>query len=411
MPVMNWLMYTVPMANVKTLPVLVSVLASLLIAGDFYVCFAPPWPEHELNIALSMLIPWLAVVGLRHWLVEQPWAKYWPIVMVAAAFLYLLMYCLTVYYLPDRWYRDIGGFRYSEKSNLIREMNPGISTKELFRRLDNDPTLVFATTSVHIARFGLLVSWFAFATAASVGTSLLVEGRLREAELESVRSSCRWQVCDFTELPRFVDRDARCLEPILRAANCALGGSVGQEFDRMTATSRSRIAQAIYHSVASTTELKYDYEPATPGASYQEVRLAGGVVKYGVATCIDLSLFYAALLERSHMPPAILVLERNGGLHAIGGFFELDAERTVDQLCTDKDRLQNIIDSGSVVLIETMGLATYNGRKMSFEEAKTEALIAVREGRPLALINVLAARGRGCQPPPQPATYTPYPLA
>lgn len=214
-----------------------------------------------------------------------------------------------------------------------------------------------------------------------------------------LRVKYRWTPGEFAELATLVDRNTQELDPILQTAVRALGSGFGEVLTLAYATGVREVASALYEAVRCTTRLQYDHEPANPGDPHQEVRVAGQVLRNEVATCLDLALLYAALLERAHVAPAVLLVEGKDGWHAIGAFFDKGCESTRPHVVTDPQTIRELVRTGSLIPVETTGLCTTKGKKKTYTRACEEGMSLVTNGRPLAMVNILASRNSGHKPP------------
>jgi hypothetical protein len=209
----------------------------------------------------------------------------------------------------------------------------------------------------------------------------------------------RWIPGDFSNLATLVDRNADELAPILQTVGQTLGCGIGDLLSRSDATHARKVPKAIYEAVCCTTNVHYDWEPATPGENDQEVRLAGKLLKDKVGTCLDLALLYAALLERAHSAPAVLVVDTGDVWHSIGAFFDRGAHDATPLVLTDAKAIRELVRRGALIPVETTGLSTNKGTKKTYEEACEEGTKLLTTARPLALVNILVARNRGFKPP------------
>jgi hypothetical protein len=209
----------------------------------------------------------------------------------------------------------------------------------------------------------------------------------------------RWIPGAFSELATLIDPNAVELRPIWHALEQALGCPPSQVIADSCSGGVRDVASTLYEVTRCTTGLQYDWEPANPGEVHQEVRLAGEVLRSGVATCLDLALLYAALLERAHMAPAVFLLDTGDGWHALGGFFNNDSHAQTPVVLTEPGSIRQLIRSGDVLPIETTFLAAAKGKKKTYTQACKEGVRLVANTQPIALINVLAARYQGIKPP------------
>jgi hypothetical protein len=224
----------------------------------------------------------------------------------------------------------------------------------------------------------------------------ILEGQEVVQQLRVKRS---WVPGEFTSLATLVDRNDQQLDSILQTTTRALGSGPGEVLTQEYATGRREVAAALYEAVRCTTRLQYDHEPANPGDPHQEVRLAGQVLRNGIATCLDLALLYAALLERAHVAPALLLVERKNGWHAVGAFFDDGSESMTPTVVTDPKAILEMVRTRSLIPVETTGLSATKGKKKTYTRACEEGASLVTNARPLAVVNVLAARRSGLKPP------------
>jgi hypothetical protein len=180
----------------------------------------------------------------------------------------------------------------------------------------------------------------------------------------------------------------------------ALGSAFGGVYVSSRINAPRDIASAVYEAIRGNLRLQYDFEPPTPGEDEQVIRLAREVFVRDAATCVEIALFFAAALEAAGAAPAVIIIQRASGLHAIGGFFELDAERDVKHIVHDPAAIWALIDADRLRVVETTGLCAMKGKKKPFDQACEEAEGLIRTDTPLALINILAARKLGLHPPP-----------
>jgi len=117
------------------------------------------------------------------------------------------------------------------------------------------------------------------------------------------------------------------------------------------------------------------------------------------ATCLDLALLFAAIVEAAGGAPAILIVRRAEGLHAIGGSFDMGAELDIDHVTTDAEAIRALVTDRKLTVVETTGLSATRGKKKPFDRACDEAVGLLTADTPLALINVMAARKLGIKPP------------
>jgi hypothetical protein len=207
----------------------------------------------------------------------------------------------------------------------------------------------------------------------------------------------RWKPGDFQALPRLVSRDEPRLEAILDTARRALGSGFGDLLaGDETHETKAKIAAAVYEAIRCDTDIRYDWEVANSGEPEQVVRLTGEVLERRVGTCLELALLYAAVLEQAHLSPAIVILDTGAGWHALAGYFvEPIANGSVVE---DAVQIRQLVEAGNLVLIETAGFALRRGQKRDYQVAREEACQIIEKTTPLALVDVLSFRSRGCLP-------------
>jgi hypothetical protein len=207
-----------------------------------------------------------------------------------------------------------------------------------------------------------------------------------------------WLPGDFQTLATLVDRDAPELEPVLTVARRALGCGMGDLLDTGKGSAVYSVASALYEALRCGTEILYDYEPANPGEGRQEVRVAREVLADRVGTCLDLALMFAALLERGHLAPAVVLADPGGTWHAMAGYFrELDPSHH-GVVITDGKEIRRLTEEGILTPVEVTGLSAVQGVKKDFYQARRKGLEKSRRYKPLAVVNILAARNQGLVP-------------
>lgn len=224
--------------------------------------------------------------------------------------------------------------------------------------------------------------------------------RLSAPTAPSAGQRSLWMPGNFADLARFIDRESSELNTIVNAARRALGCGFAEVLAKEHATGVCKVATVIYGAVLFHASLKYEAPPANPEDARQEVRLARQVLSGGFATCLDLALLYAALLESANLAPAIVLVELKNAWHAMGGFFDRGSETKTAQVVMNPLLIRQLIKNQLLILVETTGLSEINGQKKDYDQACKEALRYLEDDRPLVLVNVVAARRMGFRPPP-----------
>ncbi len=161
---------------------IIIVLPSLLFS-EFGLGLAPPWPNRWVVTPLTIPLTFLVYHGVWHWgaAKPRPWLGRflrWNLAACIAILLfYLFLFVHFTYPLPDHWHRDIGGFTYTEKASMFRQLpgNLGISDQDLVRESESDVAKVFGNTSLGMMRLTFLVSWLTlFASGSSLAAGFLL---------------------------------------------------------------------------------------------------------------------------------------------------------------------------------------------------------------------------------------------
>jgi hypothetical protein len=223
--------------------------------------------------------------------------------------------------------------------------------------------------------------------------------RLKELkEYGKVFSRARWRPQEYGELAKYVDRNATAIQIVLDKAAVALGTAPGGAYVASKINAPRDIASAVYETIRGHLKLEYDFEPPTPGEDQQVIRLAHEVYVREKATCIEIALFYAAALEAAGAAPAVIVLKRRAGFHAVGGFFEVGSERSIEHVVQDPAAIRGLVGTDKLRVVETTGLCAMKGTKKPFHQACGEAEGTIQTDTPIALVNILAARNSGIHP-------------
>ncbi len=405
----------------------IGIVQIFLISDFFWLRWLPPWPEEIVVLVCALPIPplaaWARVVVLfppvnspkrgsvfarvvnavylaTVYLLQGPWLiRLGGFILIVA--IYGILSAQFVVPLDDRFNREVISWDYTEgvkKLKKEREDYRFATDKELIEKAGREVEEVYEKNSLDVARVGLLVYWFLMVAIASTlppAFPLPVWPR---------RFRTKWNIGDYRSIASCVDRDATEVDPILAAAAGALGRGIGEALaDPLRYRTRIReVAAALYHAILFATRLQYEYEPANPGEhTIQEIRLGREVLRTGFGTCLDLALMYASVLEKAHVAPCVVFWKRSdtGASHAVAGFFdeiELPSDRLV---VTEPESIRKMVREGSLVLVETTGLSTAEGQRLDFAQACARGQCLLESAAPIAVVNVLAAREAGVEPP------------
>lgn len=161
-----------------------------------------------------------------------------------------------------------------------------------------------------------------------------------------------------------------------------------------------RMVETVYQCLQSRYYLDYVEELSwSPEERIQKVRLAHDVLtdpelKRGQGTCIDLSVLMAACLENKNIGLQPLVLLIEDGAHALVGCWRGETEE-VEPLLLDKQYLlEEIQDSGKLLVLECTGL-TKGKRRLNFTESISVATERLSKSNLLFALDICAARRYG----------------
>lgn len=198
-------------------------------------------------------------------------------------------------------------------------------------------------------------------------------------------------------LAAFVRPNDPAVDAILREAASILSRA-GREtaLDGYRAGRRARIwemAEAIHAAIAALG-LGYALPPASFERTGQKVRAPGAIVERRLATCLDLTLLFAACCEQSGLNP-LLILTRG---HALVGIWLVD-ESLPEIVGDDAQALRKRRDLQDLVLVETTLLTSDPPGRFAEAVAAGAHLIDADAAAPMEIVLDLArARRRGIRP-------------
>lgn len=170
-----------------------------------------------------------------------------------------------------------------------------------------------------------------------------------------------------------------------------------------------RSVTAIYEAIRAR---KIAYSEPPPGWDYhtvgQRIRDHGDVAGGGLATCMDSTVLTAAAIEDVGLNPVLVLVPG----HIFVGYWRRDPEKSGkngipdwhrgEEVVNDVSRIQNLVASGYLGVIETTALTV--GVNLNADDARAAAkngglAKGIAEGD-VTLIDVAVARGRGVSPLP-----------
>lgn len=168
------------------------------------------------------------------------------------------------------------------------------------------------------------------------------------------------------------------------------------QIDGYETNSRERVwllASAIYSAVVKM-QLGYALPPASFESNGQKVRLPGQIESAKVATCLDTTLLFAAVLEQARLNPLVVITQG----HALVGLW-LEREDLSNVVVDEAETLRQRIPLKELILIETT-LVT-NHPAVPFSRAVHEGAKQVsldKDHEFVAAIDIRRARGHRINP-------------
>ncbi|WP_241987547.1 DUF3320 domain-containing protein [Cryobacterium sp. MDB2-33-2] len=168
-------------------------------------------------------------------------------------------------------------------------------------------------------------------------------------------------------LAAHVQPNAAAIAPLLveasdllqqRTGDSALSGYQSESPERVDA-----VVEAIYDAMAAR-DIRYAMPPASWGTTGQKVRTPAEVLEGRLGTCLDTTVTLAAALEQAGLNSTLWLLEG----HIFLGYWRVDSALGA-VAHTDVADIVNLVDLGSIGLIETTG-ATGGSTSMPFAAAR-----------------------------------------
>ncbi|MEB0305380.1 DUF4011 domain-containing protein, partial [Cryobacterium sp. 10I1] len=168
-------------------------------------------------------------------------------------------------------------------------------------------------------------------------------------------------------LAAHVQPNAAAIAPLLveasdllqqRTGDSALSGYQSESPERVDA-----VVEAIYDAMAAR-DIRYAMPPASWGTTGQKVRTPAEVLEGRLGTCLDTTVTLAAALEQAGLNSTLWLLEG----HIFLGYWRVDSALGA-VAHTDVADIVNLVDLGSIGLVETTGV-TGGSASMPFAEAR-----------------------------------------
>ncbi|TJV46258.1 MAG: DUF3320 domain-containing protein [Mesorhizobium sp.] len=205
-------------------------------------------------------------------------------------------------------------------------------------------------------------------------------------------------VADMAQLlPAFVMPNDPGVAPILRAAAdqlAAHGHPSGLDGYQSQNPQRAYMLAAAAYSAITGMGLHYAEPPASFESRGQKVRRPTTIAEERLATCLDTSLLFAAILEAAGLNPAVLMFD---GHAAVGVWL---AKRTfANAVETDQMEIRKALASREFIAFETTGVT--HRPALTFEAAQNALGIRLAEEQAhafVAAIDVRRSRSGGITP-------------
>ncbi len=196
----------------------------------------------------------------------------------------------------------------------------------------------------------------------------------------------------------FIQPNDGAIEKILRVASENLRASGHDDsLNGYTVGSKERVwqlASAIWNSIVSMN-LSYALPPVSFEVSGQKIRLPKQIYENRLATCLDLTVLFAAALEHCGLHPLVVLVKD----HAFPGLW-LKEQSAHTVLIDDITMLRNRVKLGEILLFEAT-MATHKSPKPSLRQAMAKAAEHISEKEEDKFefaIDVKVARSQGIRP-------------
>ncbi|MBP5321995.1 MAG: DUF3320 domain-containing protein, partial [Kiritimatiellae bacterium] len=152
------------------------------------------------------------------------------------------------------------------------------------------------------------------------------------------------------------------------------------------------ICVAIYHAI-HTWDIHYANPPASFGGLGQRIRFADSICRYKLATCLDLTLLFASMMEQCGLHPVILLMANHAyiGCHLIRQHFQ-----TVPM--DDLQAIRKRVDLDEFLVLETTCVTENLSLADAEKRAKNDNLH--QDAAFVCAIDIARARDSGIRPLP-----------
>ncbi len=159
------------------------------------------------------------------------------------------------------------------------------------------------------------------------------------------------------------------------------------------------VLEALYETLSKGYNIRYVKEAPSYELDSQAIRPPHRIIpnsarRSGVGTCLDLTLLLASCLENLHLQPLVLLVQQNEtqqGRHAVAGCWSRVGER-FEPLIACKKTIQEQLERGALILLESTGMTDRWVKKLSYREAVIGAENQIDAAAFLFALDLAAAR-------------------
>jgi hypothetical protein len=168
----------------------------------------------------------------------------------------------------------------------------------------------------------------------------------------------------------------------------------------------TKTLKALYYRLQEHYAIAYEYEPRTYAPDWQAIRFPHDVLAELAGTCIDLSVFFAACIEKVHRDPLIIIVnigQDRGTViqHALIGCWRrgpLDRKAII----TDEGQVRAWVDAGEILVLDSQGLPKTGDfpEGMRFTQCLEKGSDYVKKYPLVYALNISGARNADVMPMP-----------
>jgi hypothetical protein len=212
-----------------------------------------------------------------------------------------------------------------------------------------------------------------------------------------------WDIGHHKTLAAFVQPANPVVQNIIRHAELHLKKIAGTAsftdlLEGPDASAAELALKALYECLRSSYHLKYVAPPVSYELKSQVIRPPHRIITgwkeekiSGSGTCADLTLLLAACLESLALKPLIIVVKQNDwARHAFIGCWKQDS--AIREAVLSYEQLKSALEQKEVILLECMGFAEDQGKKLTYSQAVKAALGEISSKKFLYALNLVQLR-------------------